>query len=48
MHIFQLLLYRATIGPILAGVLDEHFGFEWAMSVSVFSSLEAFDLRYET
>lgn len=26
----------ATIGPILAGVLDEHFGFEWAMSVAAF------------
>ncbi|CAH3143052.1 unnamed protein product [Pocillopora meandrina] len=24
----------ATIGPSLAGVLDDHFGFEWAMSVS--------------
>ena len=31
---FQFLLYRATIGPSLAGVLDDHFGFEWAMSVS--------------
>ncbi|RMX47169.1 hypothetical protein pdam_00022818, partial [Pocillopora damicornis] len=29
----------ATIGPSLAGVLDDHFGFEWAMSVAAFICL---------
>ncbi|CAH3143050.1 unnamed protein product, partial [Pocillopora meandrina] len=39
---------RGTIGPSLAGVLDDHFGFEWAMStlvICLFTMSEKISLR---
>lgn len=33
-NVFQFLLSRSMIGPVLAGVLYDHFGYEWSTSVS--------------
>lgn len=31
------MFYRAFIGPSLGGAFDEHFGFQWAMTVCKYS-----------
>lgn len=31
------MFYRAFIGPSLGGAFDEHFGFQWAMTVCRYS-----------
>lgn len=31
------MFYRAFIGPSLGGAFDEHFGFQWAMTVCTYS-----------
>ena len=33
-NVFQFLLSRSMIGHVLAGVLYDHFGYEWSTSVS--------------
>lgn len=33
-NVFQFLLSRSMIGPVLAGVLYDQFGYEWSTSVS--------------
>ena len=33
--IFSSSYYSATIGPALAGIIDDRIGFQWAMAVSL-------------